>query len=139
MQDIYDLINEFNANLQDVSTTVALKLEKELLLIFSENEVTKLRPTFEILKKLFDRDPHKNMSEEMGGKIGKLVHDTKNMYFKCSNCFEMHRCNKLKGYIHDDGYEDSRGNKWWIYISCEKNPSRAFSYWKIRDKLVDNP
>jgi len=43
MQDIYDLVIDFNKNIQDVEMTKVLELEKEFVNIFLENEIEKYR------------------------------------------------------------------------------------------------
>ena len=44
IQDIYDLVQDFNQNIQDVDVTKSLELENELLEIFNTNEITKNKP-----------------------------------------------------------------------------------------------
>jgi len=69
----------------------------------------------------------------MGGKVGNIVKESEEKFFKCGDCLENHPC-ILYGVSHEDGYPDSNDEKWWIYAKCIKT-SREFSYWKIKDKL----
>lgn len=51
LQDIYDLIIDFNTNIQDVDMTKVLELEKEFVNLFHENQVEKHRNELHLLFK----------------------------------------------------------------------------------------
>jgi hypothetical protein len=75
------------------------------------------------------------MSIAMGGEIEKFL---KSMQGKSMECWCKNElvCGGFMGYPHDSGLADSSGNKWWLFLNCEKC-NYDWSFWKVENRAKD--
>ena len=82
----------------------------------------------------YPKRTHIRLSENFGGEIGEIIDHAKGKQIKCGACLKMQSSNHWFGWYHEDGYEDVKGRKWWLYFKCP-NCEREFSYWKLKKQL----
>lgn len=63
----------------------------------------------------------KLMDVSMGGEVAEFIQEWKGKTILCfGTCRKERVMESFKGYDHDGGLEDSKGNKWWVFFECPK-------------------
>ena len=73
------------------------------------------------------------ITEALGGEVGEIIKKMKGKTIDC-RCGNTVTIIPLFGYLHDDGFSDADGDKWWLYTKCEKC-HYDWSIWKILAKI----
>lgn len=78
-------------------------------------------------------DPNdKPMTMEMGGEIAAFLASMKGLTMECW-CKNELICAGFMGYPHDAGLADATGQKWWVFLNCEKC-NYDWSFWKVENR-----
>ena len=59
----------------------------------------------------------RTINSNVGGRAGKVIDKLTGKKFQCS-CNTTFTINHFLAYDHDGGYEDSKNNKWWVFVEC---------------------
>jgi hypothetical protein len=68
-------------------------------------------------------DPNERiLTEEDGGEVGEFIKKYGGKKYICYGHSKnnIHTANTFYGYLHDGGLSDKNGNKWWLFIYCQK-------------------
>ena len=62
----------------------------------------------------------RTITKNIGGELGEFITKLEGKYFTCRMCGTKQKVCGWLGYPHDGGLADKDGNKWWIYLECDK-------------------
>lgn len=74
----------------------------------------------------------KPMSIDMGNAIEAWLKQIQGRVMTCWCGAEL-ECFGFMGYPHDSGLADKDGNKWWLFLHCDKC-NYEWSYWKVENR-----
>jgi hypothetical protein len=57
----------------------------------------------------------------MGGEVEEVLKDYLGKVMKCLGvCGKNITIRKFRGYPHDNGLADAAGQRWWVYVHCDR-------------------
>jgi len=73
-------------------------------------------------------------TEHMGGEVARIIDFLNGKPFPCSCGLILKLDGVAEGYLHDGGYEDKDGKKWWLFLHCSKC-EYDWAFWKIIQRV----